>query len=364
MGAFRRQLGLAALAWAGAWGVAVAGGGEAPSTIAPYAAPQTQVRLPDGRVYNLVCMGAGGPVAVLDVGLRDWSLAWRALQPELAKITRICIPDRAGYGFSDPGPLPRNSVAETQDLENALKAAGLRPPYVLVGHSLGGLNARLFAYRNPEKVAGLLLIDPSVSFKEFGTPSEYARKMGLAFYEYCAARARAGKLAPGEVRPGDPGPCVSSPDPLWTSDAAARITQVRSKASIFETTLAEFKSAYDVDVDEVTAARRKLGDIPLVILTQDRAHFRVLKSWFDGDVDQAYARWVAGHEDEARDSKRGENRIVDGAGHDIEADRPDVVISAFREVVEAARQSGAMDFAKPREPVGMSSRDGGGATSR
>jgi hypothetical protein len=128
---------------------------------------------------------------------------------------------------------------------------------------LGGVNTRLFAYRNPAKVAGLLLIDPSVDFHEFGSPSEYARKMDLAFYEDCLAQAGAGTLTAGQVRPGDPGPCVSAPNPRWPSDAAARITQVRSKASIFETTLAEFKSAYEVDVDEVAAARRSLGDVPL-----------------------------------------------------------------------------------------------------
>jgi pimeloyl-ACP methyl ester carboxylesterase len=149
-------IGLAGLATAATSSVALASGVEAPAPIALYAAPQTQARLSDGRRYNLVCMGKGGPVAVLDVGLRDWSLSWRGLQPELAKVTRTCIADRAGYGFSDPGPSPRDSVAETQDLENALKAAGIRPPYILVGHSLGGLNTRLFAYRNPDKVGGLI----------------------------------------------------------------------------------------------------------------------------------------------------------------------------------------------------------------
>jgi pimeloyl-ACP methyl ester carboxylesterase len=243
--------------------------------------------------------------------------------------------------------LPRDSVAETQDLENALKAAGIRPPYVLIGHSLGGLNTRLFAYRNPEKVAGLLLVDPSVDFHEFGSPSDYARKMDLAFYEDCLAQARAGTLAAGQVRPGDLGPCVSAPNPRWPSDAAARITEVRSKPWIFETTLAEFKSAYDVDVEEVAAARRKLGDAPLIILTQDRAHFRMLKPWFADDVDAVYARWVAGHDDEAHDSTRGEDRVVDGAGHDIEEDRPEAVISALREFVDAARKTGGGTASKP-----------------
>jgi len=110
---------------------------------------------------------------------------------------------------------------------------------------------------------------------------------------------------------------------------------------------ATFKSAYDVDVDEVAAARRSLGGVPLIILTQDRAHFRMLKPWLADDVDAVYARWVAGHDDEARDSTRGEDRVVDGAGHDIEEDRPDVVISAFREVVEAARSSARGTVSKP-----------------
>jgi pimeloyl-ACP methyl ester carboxylesterase len=346
-----RRIALAALAAAATSGLAVVGVKADPASVAPYAAPQTQVRLPDGRLYNLVCLGEGDPVAVLDVGLRDWSLAWRALQPDLAKITRTCIPDRAGYGFSDEGPLPRDSKAETEDLESALQAVGLRPPYVLVGHSLGGLNARLFAYRNPDKVAGLLLIDPSVSFREFGTSRDYAAKMDLAFYEACAARARAGKLVPGEVRPGDPGPCLSSPDPAWTSEQAARINQVRSKASIFNTTLAEFRSAYDVDVAEVEAARRPLGDVPLVVLTEDRGHFRDLKPWFGDDVDAVYTRWVAGHDDEAHDSTRGRNKIVEGAGHDIEVDRPEAVIAAFKDVVEAVRRAGPT-AGVPRKPPG------------
>ena len=343
-----RRSGLAALGWAGACCVAVVAH-AAPASIALYAAPQTQVRLPDGRLFNFVCLGEGGPVAVLDVGLRDWSLQWRSMQPELAKVTRTCIADRAGYGFSDPGPLPRDSTSETKDLENALKAADIRPPYVLIGHSLGGLNTRLFAYRNPDKVVGLLLIDPSVDFHALGSPSEYARKMDLTFYEYCSEQARAGKLIPGQIRQGDPGPCVSTPVPGWAREVATRITQIRAKASIFETTLAEFKSAYDADVDEVGAAQRKLGDVPLIVLTQDRTHFRMLKPWFAGDVDAAYAQWVAGHDDEARDSTRGENRTVNGAGHDIEADRPDVVISAFHEVVEAARHPGAVAVSTPKK---------------
>jgi len=125
--------------------------------------------------------------------------------------------------------------------------------------------------------------------------------------------------------------------PAWSPEVAARVTAVRAQASVFETKLAEFESANDADLAEVIAARRPLGHVPLMILTQDRAHFRMLKPWFAGDVDAAYAQWLSGHDDEARDSTRGENRVVDGAGHDIEDDRPDAVLAAFRAIVDAAR---------------------------
>lgn len=350
MSVLRRRLTFTALALVGSWSAAVAGDNDAPTVMAPYIAAQIQTHLPDGRLYNLVCMGEGRPIAVLDVGLGDRSISWARLQPELAKITRICIPDRAGYGFSAAGPLPRDSNAETRDLEDALRAARLPPPYVVMGHSLGGLNARLFAYRNREKLAGLLLIDPSVSFKPFGAPDEYAAKMHFSFYESCAAQARAGTLIAGQSHKGDPGPCVPSPDRRWTPEEVAGVIKVRSEASVFETTLSELRSAYDTDVDEVAAARRTLGSVPLIILTEDAAHFRELKPWFASDVDAVYAGWVAGHQDEARDSTRGEDRIVNGAGHDIEADRPDEIISAFREIVEAARRSDARIRPHPDSP--------------
>lgn len=341
-----------ALAMIGIAGAAEAGSAETRRSLTPYIAPQTQVRLPDGRLFNFVCMGDGAPLAVLDTGLGDWSLDWARLQPDLAGITRICIADRAGYGFSSPGPLPRDSTSETKDLEDALRAAGLRPPFLVMGHSLGGLNARLFAYRNPGQVAGLLLIDPSVSIREFGTPDEFAAKMNLPFYAHCAAEARAGRVIPGRALTGDTAPCVSSPDPQWPPATAAGVERLRTQPSVFETALAEFTSAYSVDVDQVAAARRKLGDVPMIILTEDAAHFRMLQPWFADKVDAVYARWLAGHQDEARDSTQGVDRVVAGAGHDIETDRPEAVVSAFRELVEAARHSGGAAKTGATGPTG------------
>lgn len=79
---------------------------------------------------------------------------------ELSTNTRVCAYDRAGYGQSEPGPLPRNSQREAEELHSLLQNAGVREPYLLVGHSLGGLNIQIFAANYPEQVAGMVLIDP------------------------------------------------------------------------------------------------------------------------------------------------------------------------------------------------------------
>ena len=117
--------------------------------------------------------------------------------------------------------------------------------------------------------------------------------------------------------------------------------QVESRASAFEAAISE-ASSDEATSNEVEAARRKLGALPLVILSQDKAHFLALP----GAKADLYAVWIAAHDEVARKSARGENRIVDGASHYIYQDRPDAVISAFRQVVDTARDSGAASQSK------------------
>jgi len=329
-----RKLAVAAAAFVCSPAVAGAAD-EPPPSAAPYMQPQTAVRLPDGRRVNMVCMGEGAPVVILYAGHNGWSPDWRDAQPEFAKTTRVCAVDRAGYGFSDPGPLPRDAAADVSDLYLALKASGLPGPYVLVGHSLGGLEMRLFAYRHPELVSGLLLIDPAIERSDARLfQSKGDSEKTLAYLRYCLAQARAGKIVAGEVRAGDPGPCVRAPHPRRTEEEKRRLFQVYAQPSLFEALISEFESRDGRTSDEVEADRRKLGAIPLVVLSADKAHFTAaLPSTEPG---RAYANWIGAHEDDARDSTRGEHRVVEGAGHWIYGDRPDAVIAAFHEVVEAA----------------------------
>jgi pimeloyl-ACP methyl ester carboxylesterase len=120
-------------------GQQVASGGSSPADIL-YAQPGQLVSVSGFRL-NLYCIGSGSPTVVFDSGWEDWAPAWSKVQPEVAKWTRACSYDRAGAGFSDPGPMPRTSVHIAQELRTALHHAGIAGSYVQVGHAFGGDNA-------------------------------------------------------------------------------------------------------------------------------------------------------------------------------------------------------------------------------
>src|SRR5262245_10874572 len=112
-----------------------------------------------GYRLNLRCSGRGAPVVVLDAGAGEKLQTWDWVAPEVKKFTRVCAYDRAGLGKSDAGPEPRTSERIVAELDALLRRAEVPGPYVLVGHSFGGLNVRLFASLHPEETAGLVLVD-------------------------------------------------------------------------------------------------------------------------------------------------------------------------------------------------------------
>ena len=141
-----------------------------------------------GRKLRMVCEGpkGAGPTVVLESGAFGFAADWAAVQAKLAaRGLRSCAYDRAGMGYSDPGPSPRDGIAGVEDLEKLLAASGEAAPYILVGHSMAGLRVWLYARRNPDKTAGMVLVDattPAVSatqtgqgfLKQFGRLSQLA----------------------------------------------------------------------------------------------------------------------------------------------------------------------------------------------
>lgn len=112
-----------------------------------------------GYKLHLYCIGEGAPTVILDAAFPAQVSNWIWVQPQIAKTTRVCAYDRAGHGWSDPGPEPRDAQQHARELKTLLEKANEQGPFVLVGHSLGGLYVREFADMFPDQVAGMALIE-------------------------------------------------------------------------------------------------------------------------------------------------------------------------------------------------------------
>jgi len=113
-----------------------------------------------GYRLHINCTGTGSPTVVIDAGLGDWSTSWGSyVQPEVAKTTRVCTYDRAGMGWSEAGPLPRDAAQYAKELHTLLQNAHIPGPYIMVGHSLGGFGVRVFVHDYASEIAGVVLIE-------------------------------------------------------------------------------------------------------------------------------------------------------------------------------------------------------------
>ena len=149
---------------AGLLAAVVPAGAEIPAPRPDLAAlvvpPGKFVSLETHRLYYR-CAGHGTPVLVIDSGIGGAAVEWTPVQDALARTTRVCTYDRAGYGWSDTGPGPRTTERAVAELRALLRLAGEDGPYVFVGHSFGGFNSRYMAARYPREVAGIVLLESS-----------------------------------------------------------------------------------------------------------------------------------------------------------------------------------------------------------
>jgi len=121
--------------------------------------PSGQIIDVDGHAMQITCMGKGSPTVILEAGGGYFSAVWTRVQPKVAQATRVCAYDRAGYGWSDPRPEPRDAQHIAAELHWLLAKAGIEPPYVMVAHSVGGIYIRVYNTQYPGEVVGMVLID-------------------------------------------------------------------------------------------------------------------------------------------------------------------------------------------------------------
>lgn len=293
-----------------------------------------------GRKMNIFCVGHGSPTVVLEAGLGDQIRAWALVQPEIGKVTRTCSYDRAGLGFSDPSNRPGTAENAVDDLHRLLLAASIKPPYVLVGHSLGGMYLQLFADYYRSEVTGMVLVDP-VSDEQGRrynaldpSTTTQNRKFVASLRTECIPAAKKGFIKNSKLFK----QCVDQPDPHFSKAFNDAFVANHSTATYFRAAWSEWANVFSVSSDEVRAARCSYGDMPLIVLS--RAPFPLLPHETQAMRDAKNYLWVELHDDIASLSTRGVNEIIPDTGHYIQFDRPAAVIDAIRHVVWETRQPG------------------------
>lgn len=272
-----------------------------------------------GRKMHIHCTGQGSPTVILDSGLGDSYLSWRKVQPEIAKFTRVCSYDRAGLGYSDSSAQPRTSRVIAEELRALLQAAGVPPPYVIAGHSMGGYDVRVYTdlYRN--EIAGMVLVDASHPDQENRLPQELRNMEG--------SWRRQAQLIASSMPFGIPrllGLCENDP-------------VTRAADCNWRSAREQFAEMNDFSQSAAQAGgAASLGDLPLAVLSHDPDRP-------SSDLPPELAKatndaWEKMQEELAHLSTQGTQTIAKNSAHYIQIDRPDLVVDAIRHVVEQARQ--------------------------
>jgi pimeloyl-ACP methyl ester carboxylesterase len=280
----------------------------------------------DGRNLHVYCTGKGSPSVILEAGAGAFAIDWSLVQPEVARTNRVCSYDRAGSGWSDPSKVVETAATVVQDLHAGLRAAGVTPPYVIVGASVGGIYVRMYSIRYPSEVTAMVLVDPSYEERLFtmfeGKPVTIAS---------LTADQVGSTIPPGPAIIPSRLPQTGAPFDLLPPDLyELRVKlEMRLIASIPRSVphdvvvaSAEGERAALARLHEInTVQEYPLGDRPLVVLTRGLGSSQGLKD---------------AHAALARQSTNSRHTVVTGAGHEIHLFKPAAVVQAIQDVLEAA----------------------------
>ncbi len=307
-----------------------------------YTKPQRLVEVEPGRRLNIYCTGRGSPTVIFDSGQAGETSEWGLIQPNIAKRVRACTYDRAGIGFSDPAKRPSDSSNIVDDLHRLLVAASVKPPYVLVGHSYGGMNVKLFAYRYQSEVAGIVFVDPSHEDFLENARKRDPRQLSVVDYQKlnieraltrlreCIANVPIG-FVPGTKLYKN---CIGDDDPRYSAAINSAHVRMYEKVGYQEANMSEEESIFRASAEQLRANRRQLGDLPIVVLTADTLG-RDSKE-VDLPTTPLFLSLKALHEDIASLSSQGISRVVRKSKHNVHTDQPKSVVDAIFQIIVAA----------------------------
>ena len=283
-----------------------------------------------GRRLHLVCIGQGRPTVIFESSSFGGAMSSSRAREEVSAHARVCSYDRAGMGWSDPGPAVLDVGALTDDLERLLERARVGPPYVLVPSSIGGLTAELFARRHPEQVAGLVFVDAAQS-------QGLERVMGAAGPTTVAAATAAACLTKTAARLG----ILRAADPFGFRNqpgggaGMAALYRVEPMA-----TLCGLIRGARTSLHQLRDAPPLRTDVPIIVLIAESSG-SLLPARFPSMWTPPLAERQAEQQRFARRFADGSWRIVPGSDHLIGSSQPHAVASAVVEILARARAAGA-----------------------
>ncbi len=285
-----------------------------------------------GYRLHIDCQGNGSPTVVLEAGLSETSLMWALVQPQIATMTRVCAYDRAGLGWSDASPKPRTAEIMVDELHTLLKNANIQGPYVMVGHSTGGMLVRYYTHAYPAEVVGMVLVDAQheEQFLRLSEARQQTVKQSFAQADQSLPLFRVltttgiGALVPPIAAMTDnpklPSPAREILSALMLSDPRFIVAQTAETDAIFES-LAQVQRAH------ITS----LGNIPLIVL-----YHGINDAGVPGMTPEEDQQWWQGLQTElAALSPQGKLVQAKQSGHHIQLDQPQVVIDAVQQVLAA-----------------------------
>jgi pimeloyl-ACP methyl ester carboxylesterase len=299
--------------------------------IAQYPPPGQMVDVGGYRLH-IDCQGNGSPTVVMEAGLTEPSLMWALVQPQVSTTTRVCVYDRAGLGWSDTSPKPRTAEVMVEELHTLLQNTDVAEPYVMVGHSTGGMLVRLYAHSYPAEVVGMVLVDAQHEdqFARLSTEIQQGIKAMFAQSDQDLPLYRAvvttgiGALVPSIGALADtpqlPNPARQAVSALALSDPKFVEARVAEQDAIFES------------LEQVRAAHiTSLGNIPLIVLSKG-----IADTPMPGMTPEEHMQWWFELQTElAALSPQGQFIVADQSGHHIQLDQPDLVIDAIEQVLTA-----------------------------
>jgi pimeloyl-ACP methyl ester carboxylesterase len=285
------------------------------------------VSLADGRRLNLRCTGRGAPTVLFESGYGATSAAWTSVRLRLERTTRVCAYDRAGSGLSDPGPEPRDGESIARDLDEALHAARIEGPFIVVGHSAGALYGRVFAARRSGDVDGLVLLDPTVEHQA-SPPND-----GLEGQRQRARRCLA--AAEAEAPQGDG---------RWAGCFGAGLSReafaFARRPGAWRDQLSELDNLFGRTSAQVARVGPVIASIPTYVITaSDTAA---------GSYQYGTSLWELQHQMLASSFRSGWQQTV-LSSHLVMIDRPEVVAAAVQQMVAASREGRAPQPLPPSE---------------